>query len=706
MCRSLKYALSYGLLFNTCNLTEKTILMYYSLRRFFKIVFISSACISLVLVANSFAQTIPDSLKGELDPVVIEAAYSPISIGTAPMSLSYRLRDSDEMAARPAMTMDDLTFTIPGVTISNRENYALGERMSIRGLGWRSPFGVRGVQVLLNDLPLTVADGQTIMSMIDPAMIRKIELLRGPSATFWGNSSGGVLHLSSVPQRNAPLIQYRGYGGSFKTLKQELQWNYTNQDSRVYGYTTYFETDGYRNYSAAELFRSSIGIEHSVANNGRLSLNANYTSMPKAQHPGALTDVQLEDAPKTARSNFENSSAGKQFDQAMLGLSYLHTFDSGVMEVTTHGTYRDIENPLPFGFIGLERYAGGARGTFSFQSLPFELDAGAELKIQSDDRLETNNINGERGDQISVQQTESVLNNAIFIRAAAPVTDALTFSGGLRADWITFDAEDGLGNDLDGNRDFFSLNPSLGLNYTFNNSHIFANFSTSFESPTTTELVNRPGGGNGFNQDVDPERAISFESGVRGTIPALNARYDVTAYRMQVRDLLISFQTEQDGPTFFRNEGKTDHYGIETSFQFTTHPVYSVELMANVMRAVFNGGELDGNDLPGVPSFQSGAIFSLTPGTQRFTLDARHTGRFPADSQNNALTDSYVVTNLRWTTTPIQLGGETSLRPFINVGNVFDVRYATSVNINAFGGFFYEPGASRSVQAGVQFSFN
>ena len=680
--------------------------MYNTLRRFLKFVFTSSVLILILMHLPSSAQSIPDSLKAELDSVVIEAAYSPISIGSAPMSLSYRLRDSAEMAARPAMTMDDLTFIIPGITISNRENYALGERMSIRGLGWRSPFGVRGVQVLLDDLPLTVADGQTIMSMIDPATVRRIEVLRGPSATFWGNSSGGVLYMSTTPQRNAPLLQYRGYGGSFGTLKQELQWNYAGDSSRIYGYTTYFETDGYRNHSAAQLFRSSLGAEHSVSENGRLSLNMNYTSMPKAQHPGALTETQLENAPKTARSNFQSSNAGKRFDQAMIGLSYLHTFTTGTMELTSHGTYRDLENPLPFGFIGLERNAGGARGTFSFQSLPFELDAGAEIKIQNDDRLETNNVGGERGDQVSVQQTETVYNSAVFLRSAVPITQDLTISGGLRADWITFEAEDDLGNDIDGERDFFSVNPSVGLNYSFNNSQIFANYSTSFESPTTTELVNRPGGGNGFNQDVDPERAISFEAGVRGSIPDLNARYDVTAYRMKVEDLLVSFQTEQDGPTFFRNEGQTDHYGIETSFSFSTHPVYTLELMANVMRAVFNGGELDGNDLPGVPSFQSGAILSLTPGSQRFTIDARYTGRYPADSQNTALTDSYVVTGLRWTTNPIQLGGNTNFRPFVNVGNLFDQRYTTSVNINAFGGFYFEPGTSRSLQAGLQLSFN
>jgi iron complex outermembrane receptor protein len=298
------------------------------------------------------------------------------------------------------------------------------------------------------------------------------------------------------------------------------------------------------------------------------------------------------------------------------------------------------------------------------------------------------------------------------MRSSVPITTNLTLSGGLRADWITYETDGGIGDDVDGERDFFSLNPSVGINYNFSQSQLFANFSTSFETPTTTELVNRPGGGNGFNQEVDPEKTIGFETGIRGNISSLNGRFDVTVYRMQVEDLLVSFQTEQDGPTFFRNEGKTDHYGIESALSFSTHPLYSLELMANVMRAVFNndegtnGAELDGNDLPGVPSFQSGAILTLMPGSQNFTLEARYTDRYPADSQNTAFTESYVVTNFRWTTDPLDLGGNVGLRPFLNVDNVFDVRYTTSVNINAFGGFYYEPGAARSLQAGLQLTFN
>lgn len=664
------------------------------------VIFLTTTCTTL-----TYSQAETDTLIANLNEIQIEATYSPITIGSAPMALSYRLRPADDIAARPANTMDELTFNIPGVSIQNRENYALGERMTIRGLGWRSPFGVRGVQVLLDGLPLTVADGQTIMNMIEPAMVRRIELLRGPSATFWGNSSGGVLYLSTAPDRNEPLFQYRGFAGSYETLKQELRFNYTSGETRLYGYTTYFETDGYRDHSAARLFRGSIGAEHVFTANSRLRLNANYTGMPKAQHPGALTEQMLEETPRAARDNFVGTSAGKQFDQAMAGASYLHNFEHGVMELSMHGTYRDLHNPLPFAYVGLERYAGGARGTYSFGQLPFDLDTGFEFRLQRDDRFRTDNINGERGDEISVDQTENVTNQALFVRSSIPVTQSLTFTTGVRADWIRFEGEDALGDELEGERNFFALNPSAGMIYRFSSSQLFANFSTSFESPTTTELVNRPEGGNGFNQNVDPERAISFETGVRGIIQGLNAQYDVTGYLMQVHDLLLGFQTETAGPVFFRNEGKTGHYGIEASFQISPNPLYSFEFMANISRAIFNGGEYDGNELPGVPTFRTGGIFTLRPGSQRFTIDTRFTDSYAADSANDNYTDSFFVTDFRWTTSKISLGNSASFRPFVNVMNVFDTRYATSVNINAFGGFFYEPGTARSFNAGLQINF-
>lgn len=653
-------------------------------------------------VPISQAQVISgDTLSVELDEIQVEATHSSITVGEAPMSLTYMIRNSADLASKPSATMDELTYTMPGIFISNRENYALGERLTIRGLGWRTQFGVRGTQVILDGMPLTVADGQTIMNMIDPAAVKRIELLRGPAGTFWGNSSGGVLYLSTEPQPDAPTLQYRGYGGSFSTIKQELELNSSIGRTRIYGYGTYFETNGYRDHSAARLYRGSLGLERPVSDNGNFSVRVAYTGMPKAQHPGSLTKQDSQDTPQNATPRFVENKAGKTIDQAMIGTSYIHQFSSGILDISAHGTYRDVQNPLTFGVINLERYAGGVRSTYQFNELPFDLQLGGELKIQDDDRLETNNVNGEPGDEISLEQQEQVTNQALFSRISIPISDQFSVSAGARADWLKYETPNSLDNEAEGSRDFFSLNPSFGLLYDLTNTSIFANFSTSFESPTTTELVNRPTGGAGFNQSIEPEKTISLESGIRGRNNSFS--YDFAVYGMKVEDILVPIELE-DGPVYFQNEGQTNHYGIEIGLAYNTSTNIDFRLMLNYLQAKFDGGNYDGNDLPGVAPFRAGAAVDLTPGNHQFSLDSEWISSYYADSENSAENSAYALLHFRWTVRVPQLFKEGTIRPFIAVNNLFNTRYNSSVFVNAFGNRYFEPGSSRNFRAGLQLS--
>ncbi|MCG2590068.1 TonB-dependent receptor family protein [Rhodohalobacter sulfatireducens] len=658
--------------------------------------------LSFIAVPISQAQVISgDTLSVELDEIQVEATHSSITVGEAPMSLTYMIRNSADLASKPSATMDELTYTMPGIFISNRENYALGERLTIRGLGWRTQFGVRGTQVILDGMPLTVADGQTIMNMIDPAAVKRIELLRGPAGTFWGNSSGGVLYLSTEPQPDAPTLQYRGYGGSFSTVKQELELNSSIGRTRIYGYGTYFETNGYRDHSAARLYRGSLGLERPVSDNGNFSVRVAYTGMPKAQHPGSLTKEDSQDIPQNATPSFVENKAGKTIDQAMIGTSYIHQFSSGILDISAHGTYRDVQNPLTFGVINLERYAGGVRSTYQFNELPFDLQVGGELKIQDDDRLETNNVNGEPGNEISLEQQEQVTNQALFSRISIPISDQFSVSAGARADWLMYKTPNSLDNEAEGSRDFFSFNPSFGLLYDLANSSIFANFSTSFESPTTTELVNRPTGGSGFNQSIEPEKTLSLETGIRGRNNSFS--YDFAVYGMKVEDILVPIELE-NGPVYFQNEGQTNHYGIEIGLAYNTTANIDFRLMLNYLQAKFDGGNYDGNDLPGVAPFRAGAAVDFTPGNHQFSLDSEWISSYYADSENSAENSAYALLHFRWTVRVPQLFEEGTIRPFIAVNNLFNTRYNSSVFVNAFGNRYFEPGSSRNFRAGLQLS--
>jgi iron complex outermembrane recepter protein len=658
------------------------------------------------LFTNLFGQATNDTLSVELEEIRVEATHSSVTIDRASISVSTLQRSLDDLTARRASTMDELTFTLPGIWVSNRENHALGERMTVRGMGWRSQFGVRGIQVVLDDIPLTVADGQTVLNMVDPAMIQSLELLRGPSASYWGNSSGGVLYMRTRPPSDAPNFMYRGYMGSFSTMKQELRWHDRIGGIRWNAYGSYYDTDGYRDYSAAQLIRSGISAGIDLTEESSFEARIAYAGMPKAEHPGSLSGEDAESDPAMAWPFNVNSRAGKEFHQLMGSGQFIQNFDNGLFTVLAHGTYRDLRNPLPGPYILVDRWAGGTRATYDFNNLPFNLQIGGEMNWQRDDRQQRNNDGGNPGENLIINQIDHVRSQGIFAISVFDF-DRLTLSLGLRGDRMVFAVDDFIDN-AESERTFTTLNPSVGLLYNFGNIRWFSNFSTSFESPTTTEFKNRLGPEGtilpGFNPDLDPERTIGIESGVRGNWQRVDMEYEVTGFYQHVTDQIIQ-ETEIDGEAIFSNGGNADHFGIETHLRVSPANYFSLELMYTWTDARFLGGQQDdgmdfeGNQLPGVSPHRFGSVISLMLGNHTLSTDVEWIGEYFADSENSAVNDSYLLVNGRWT-----FGGfdftNWKIQPFFSVYNIFDTRYNTSVAINNNFGRFFEPGSSRSFQGG------
>jgi iron complex outermembrane recepter protein len=651
-------------------------------------------------------QTVNDTLSVELEEIKVEAAHSIFSIDRASISVSTLRRSLDDLTARRASTMDELTFTLPGVWISNRENHALGERMTVRGMGWRSQFGVRGIQVVLDDIPLTVADGQTVMNMIDPAMVQSLELLRGPSATFWGNSSGGVLYMRTRPASDSPNFYYRGYLGSFNTMKQEIRWHDRIGGVRWNAYGTYYDTDGYRDYSAAQLIRSGISAGFDITEESSFEARVIYAGMPNAEHPGSLSGEDAENSPSMAWPFNVNTQSGKEFHQLMGSGQYIQNFNSGLFTLLAHGTYRDLKNPLPGPYILVDRWAGGTRATYDFNNLPFDLQIGGEMNWQRDDRQQRNNDGGEPGNNLIINQLDQVRSQGLFARSVFDFNQ-LTLSVGLRGDRMVFAVDDFIDN-AESSRTFTTLNPSVGVHYNFGNLRWFSNFSTSFESPTTTEFKNRLGTEGtilpGFNPDLDPEKTIGIETGFRGYFDPLNLDYEIAGFYQHVTDQIIQ-ETEIDGEAIFSNGGNADHFGIETHFRLNPVNFLSLELMYTWIDARFAGGQYDegmdfeGNRLPGVAPHRFGSILSLFLGNHTISTDVEWIGEYYADSENSAVNDSYLLMNGRWTFAGFDFDNW-KIQPFISVYNIFNTRYNTSVAVNNNFGRFFEPGSSRSFQGG------
>lgn len=662
------------------------------------------------LLSAQDSTAVGDTLTTRLQAIEVVGVRSVISSGDAPLALSIENRDRADLNHGAGISLSRIGQQLPGLWVNNRRNYALGERMTIRGLGWRAAFGVRGIQVILDGVPLTVADGQAMVNIIDPAFVRRAELIRGPASSFWGNASGGVLYLSTDPGHSAGNgLHLRTLGGSYGMIRSEAQYHRAGESHSLSAYGSFLDDPGFRDYSSARLWRGGLTGRVDLSGGGTLEYAGAMVHMPFAEHPSGLSKELARQDPRAAVASFVDAGAGKSMTQGQAGLRYLAETGLGDLTLSAYGIRRDLRNPLPFAVITVDRLAGGLRGGLSRAYDDFSWKAGAEIKLQHDDRVEYDNVDGSRGD-VQVDQLETVWNQALFASATWQPGN-LVLLGSLRLDRLSF-ASDAASAGADGERSFSSLSPGMGLRWELGTASVFANLGTSFEAPTTTELVNRPGGGEGFNPDLRPEQTTSVDLGARGGLQALSLSWELTFYHMWIRDLLFPYQLAADGPVYYRNQGETRHRGLEARLEANLLPFLTLISTWNLTDAEFveattlEGASLAGKAVPGVARHRLNTSLRWQASGWRASLSHELVNRHPVDNLNTAWNDGYQVLDARLSYRRKLGGGDgLTLHPFLEVNNLADERYNGSVVVNAFGGRYYEPAAGRNWTFGLSLDF-
>ena len=143
-----------------------------------------------------FAQEYPDSVV-PLDSVVVTITRGTDAIGHIPFAVSVQGQRNLQLG-NTGFSLEEALQGIPGVQVQNRYNYTVGERISIRGLGARAQFGVRGIKIFVDGIPATLADGQSTLDHLDIGSLGRAEIIRGPASAIYGNGGGGVISFESV----------------------------------------------------------------------------------------------------------------------------------------------------------------------------------------------------------------------------------------------------------------------------------------------------------------------------------------------------------------------------------------------------------------------------------------------------------------------------------------------------------------------------
>ncbi|MBI1815225.1 MAG: TonB-dependent receptor [Deltaproteobacteria bacterium] len=665
--------------------------------------------------AADVAQSTPDpEARALLAPIVVTATRIPQPLAEVPASVSV-VEQPDIQDARPTVNLDESLDRVPGVLVQNSGNFAQDARIQIRGFGTRAAFGVREIKVLLDGLPETLPDGQTELDDVDLGAVHRIEVLRGPASSLYGNASGGVIQLFTEDGPNTPTASARLTGGSFGLQKYQIKGGGRAGNARLFVSASYLGLDGFRNHSDTESTIVNAKLRYDLNESTEITTLISAVDSPIADDPGGLTRAQANANPKQARDLNVRLDAGEAVQQGRIG--WVATHHHGVHEVSayTYLLYRDFDNNLPIapatgdGHVSFHRFSPGGGVRYVNRAQVFDVaqtfSLGVDVQYQDDERRRAKNVNG-TGGALSLQQREQVTGVGPYLREAVTLFDDWEVSAGVRYDTINFsvDVNYPSNSDASGSQTFDHWSPAGGVRYSATQwLSLYGNISTAFQVPTTTELANPSGPG--FNPNVEPQTATTYELGAHLDW-APGVRAGLAGFWSDIDNELIPFETPS-GRTGFQSVGSSRRKGIEGDWQVALLPSVRLSGAVTLIDAEFRDYTVrkvsfNGNDEPGIPRWQVYQELAYRDHGLFAAIEAFEVDGYFVNDANTARSPSYALVNAR-AEYDYPLGAIT-IAPFVGLNNLLDATYDGTVRLNALGGRYFEPAPGFNVFGGVLLS--
>jgi iron complex outermembrane recepter protein len=648
-----------------------------------------------------------DSINSEETLPVIEVTINRSVLKTSALSASSH--DLTKLIT-PAYSINELTNRIAGLFTTSSNNFAQDSRISSRGFGARSAFGIRGIRIITDDFPDTSPDGQSQLDNIDFSSLKKIEFLRGPQSGLYGNNSGGVLHLKSFDFFEENNINASFLYGSYGLKTGKLGLVFGNKKFKSNTGIIHTNYDGYRTWSQ---FQNTVFNSINEYRNGHHKIKAliNYANSPTGNDPGGVNLTELGNGSNLARPANELFQAGEKVKQIKAGIKYTYANNEGFEKISfrAYGIQRNFINALPFennGSVTIDRNLYGINLDYNLKhqwnKIVLGQKIGIEIESQNDLRKQFQNLKTSRGDE-KFNQNEIFKSQSIYLLNDLKLNDRLSFTINLRHDQIKTEAKDNFltNGDQSGNANNNALNYTLAVNYTDELHRYSLINSTGFENPTLSELSNNPAGLGGFSNNLSPMKSSNFEL----SIQSKNKKkwsYTLNAYRITTTNEIIGYEIAgQTGRTFFRNKGNTTRNGIELSSTLMINDIISLSYQHNFIVAKFSDStSFVGKSLAGIPKniMQLGLDVDLGYNTL-LQLDNRNIGSIFLNDSNSDKISSYNELNLKVRKEFILQSTKVTIQGGIN--NLLNADYYSNIRINAAAGRYYESAMPRNFFIGV-----
>ena len=647
------------------------------------------------LQSNSFA--IPsDTLN------LAEVLLKSVLINEKNPALSVSEISFNKNGIKPVNFQDAIDFS-SGLWITNSENQAQDNRISIRGFGSRSAFGIRGVKIILDGIPLTTPDGQSQVDNIPFELIENIEIMKSLSSTRYGNASGGVVTINTFSEF-ADKISIGSLTGTYGYKKTHGTYSNKTNSSSIIINISHSESDGYRDHSS-HLNKSAFFKYTKDFEKLKIKFNILFFDSPYAYDPGGLTIESVDENRSQARDRNELYNSQESVKQIQTGLVF--DWDTSIGQISSNIYYsnRDFVGLLPFtygGYVELNRDFSGADFSLKNRSENIQWIIGSSIQSQVDDRKWFENNEGEKG-PITLDQVESFKSFGAFALASYNKGN-YSIQSGLRFDLHKISLDDNIGVDqqfVDYSKSLKAISPNIGFIYKLNKSkEVYINFGHSYETPSLSELSANPNG-TGFNAGLSPMISNGFDLGFKKK--SKNLSCSITAFYIDTKDEIVRYELEGfEGMNFYRNLGTSKRIGTELEASYNLGKPGVLNASYTQAKYQFKNQGVSG-DLAGIP--KSNFAFDWLYSYKDFDLklDLKYVNSLFADNNNEVKIPSYLLSN-------ISMKNRFNFSRFsfdvgIHIRNIFDEKYYDNIRTNAFGNRFYEPASLRQLILSINTSF-
>ncbi|KJE34098.1 hemoglobin [Thalassospira sp. HJ] len=635
-----------------------------------------------------------------LDTVTVTASKLKTTAIDAPASIS--IVDDEELDRYQPENLGDILRSLPGVDTSGGPRSTV-QMPTIRGLtDDRVVIRVDGARSNFNS-------GHKGGLFLDPEVLKKVEVFRGPASTMQGTGAlGGVLALQTVTAEDM-LEDGERVGGRVKSgyasvdsavtlnsmayakptngsdvlvsVSHKNSGNYETGDGLKEEYTD----DNYIN----GLFKGSIDVGETGNLHLSLQRYVDHHVIPASPDSAIDSDtviVKRKTRQTTGVLGYDYYSASSDLVDAKVNLYGTHT---NLRESALSETRLDERDLVT---LGAE---GSNTSRFELGSTNLAVTLGGEVFEDSQEGRR----NGEP--TTGFYPDADMLISGVYLDNQFDLTDALQFTAGVRYD--SFDLSSSSGN----SRTDSALSPRFSASYRVTNwLQPYVSYAEAFNAPSLSQLYNDgvhytipgPTPDNYFvpNPNLDPEKAQTWELGANFKVDQLltsqdSLRAKLALFRNEVTDYIE--QTVSSTTTTSSNLPEAEIKGFEADVNYDNGVVFA-GLATSILRGENSEtGEYLSN-IQGDKLSLSGGYRLLDSALElggRATMVAGQ-DRVPDDTAKRG---GYTRLDLfaRWDASDYVDG----LQVNAGIDNLLDQTYRTSDAI------IYEPGRNFKISASMKF---